>query len=119
LVLTWLVSARSSAKRINRYSLVLVKGLVDLLNRLRTVFVPIVYSSALILLDFFLAAVWCRRMTKWLSILLYSFRSPFRTRPDLAFENLLLGQQPAVLKRQRPCPQLSSSDRSFCVLVVK
>jgi len=36
-------------------------------------------------------------MTKWLSILLHSFLSPFRIRRNLAFENLLLRQQLAVL----------------------
>lgn len=58
-------------------------------------------------------------MTKWLSILLNSFISLFRTRRDLAFENLLLRQQLAVLKEKGVRPQLSATDRSFWVLVSK
>jgi len=58
-------------------------------------------------------------MTKWLSILLNSFISLFRTRRDLAFENLLLRQQLAVLKENGVRPQLSATDRSFWVLVSK
>ncbi len=58
-------------------------------------------------------------MTKWLSILLYSFASLFRTRRDLAFENLLLRQQLAVLKEKGGRPQLSPTDRSFWVIVSK
>ena len=56
-------------------------------------------------------------MTKWLSILLHSLLSLFRTRRDLAFENLLLRQQLAVLKDKVVRPQLSPTDRSFWVLV--
>jgi putative transposase len=58
-------------------------------------------------------------MTKWLSIFLRTFVSLFRTRRDLAFENLLLRQQLAVLKENGTRPQLSSADRSFWVLVSK
>lgn len=58
-------------------------------------------------------------MTKWLLILLHSLVSLFRTRRDLAFENLLLRQQLAVLKEQGVRPQLSQTDRSFWVLVSK
>ena len=42
-----------------------------------------------------------------------------RTRRDLAFENLLLRQQLAVLREKAVRPQLSPSDRSFWVLVSK
>lgn len=55
-------------------------------------------------------------MTKWLSVFLYSFVSLFRSRRDLAFENLLLRQQLTVLKKKGVRPQLSVSDRSFWVL---
>lgn len=58
-------------------------------------------------------------MAKWLSIFLPSFVSLLRTRRDLAFENLLLRQQLAVLKEKRVRPHLSASDRSFWVLVSK
>ena len=58
-------------------------------------------------------------MTKWLSILLNSLTSLVRTRRDLAFENLLLRQQLAVLKEKGVRPQLSTFDRSFWVLVSK
>jgi hypothetical protein len=58
-------------------------------------------------------------MTKWLSILLHFLRSLFRTRRDLAFENLLLRQQLAVLKEMRARPQLSAIDRSFWVVVAR
>ena len=57
-------------------------------------------------------------MTKWLSIFLRTFVSLFRTRRDLAFENLLLRQQLAVLRESGTRPQLSSADRSFWVLFV-
>lgn len=58
-------------------------------------------------------------MTKWLSIFLHTFVSLFRTRRDLAFENLLLRQQLAVLREKGTRPQLSSADRSFWMLVSK
>ena len=58
-------------------------------------------------------------MTKWLSILLHFFLALFRTRRDLAFENLLLRQQLAILKEKGARPQLSASDRSFWVLASK
>lgn len=56
-------------------------------------------------------------MTKWLSILLTSLVSLLRTRRDLAFENLLLRQQLAVLKKNSGRPKVSPADRSFWVLV--
>ena len=52
-------------------------------------------------------------MTKWLSILLHSLTSLLRTRRDLAFENLLLRQQLAVLTEKCARPQLSAAGRSF------
>lgn len=58
-------------------------------------------------------------MTKWLSILIRSSISLFRTRHNLAFENLLLRQQLAVLKEKGARPQLSQADRSFWVLISK
>ena len=56
-------------------------------------------------------------MIKWLSIFLRGFASLFRMHRDLAFENLLLRQQLAVLKNKSARPRLSSADRSFWVLV--
>ncbi len=56
-------------------------------------------------------------MTKWLSILPHVFVSLIRTCRDLAFENLLLRQQLAVLKETGIRPQLSRTDRFFWVLV--
>jgi len=56
-------------------------------------------------------------MTKWLSVFLNSFVSLFRLRRELAFENLLLRQQPAVLTETGVRPRLSAADRSFWTLV--
>lgn len=56
-------------------------------------------------------------MIKWLSIFLHFLVSLVRTRRDLAFENLLLRQQLAVLKEKGTRPQLSSADRLFWVLI--
>jgi hypothetical protein len=56
-------------------------------------------------------------MTKWPSIFLQFLVSLIRTRRDLAFENLLLRQQLAVLKEKGTRPQLSKSDRSFWLLI--
>jgi hypothetical protein len=56
-------------------------------------------------------------MIKWLSICLHTFASLLRTRRDLAFENLLLRQQLAVLRGRGARPRLSSADRAFWVLV--
>ena len=56
-------------------------------------------------------------MIKWLSIFLNFLVSLVRTRRDLAFENLLLRQQLAVLKENGARPQLSQTDRSFWVLI--
>ena len=56
-------------------------------------------------------------MTKWFPVLLNTFVSLFRSRRDLAFENLVLRQQLAVLKEKGARPRLSASDRSFWVLV--
>jgi putative transposase len=58
-------------------------------------------------------------MTKWLSIFLHTFVSLYRTRRDLAFENLVLRQQLAVLNEKGARPRLSSADRSFWALVSK
>ncbi|MCP4299568.1 MAG: transposase family protein [Gammaproteobacteria bacterium] len=58
-------------------------------------------------------------MTKWLTILLQFLVSLFRTRRDLAFENLLLRQQLAVLKEKGARLQLSPADRSFWVMLSK
>ena len=55
-------------------------------------------------------------MTKWLSIFLISFVSLFRARRDLAFENLLLRQQLAILKEQGSRLRLSQTDRTFWVV---
>jgi len=54
-------------------------------------------------------------MTKWLSIIARSIVSMFRTRRNLAFENLLLRHQLAVLKNKAVRPQLTQADRFFWV----
>jgi hypothetical protein len=41
----------------------------------------------------------------------------FRSRADLVFENFVLRQQPAVLKRRRPRPSLSIFDKLFWIAV--
>ena len=56
-------------------------------------------------------------MTKWPSIFLHFLFSLIRSRRDLAFENLVLRQQLAVLKEGGARPQLSQTDRSFWVLI--
>ena len=58
-------------------------------------------------------------MAKWLSIVLHFLVSLFQTRRDLAFENLLLRQQLAVLEDRSGQPRLAQADRSFWVLVSK
>jgi hypothetical protein len=58
-------------------------------------------------------------MTKWLQIILQSLISSTRSRRDLAFENLLLGQQLAAMKHRQPRPRLSKADRIFWVLFSK
>ncbi len=58
-------------------------------------------------------------MTKWLSIFLRVLISTFQTRRDLAFENLLLRQQLAVLKSKRTRPQLTQADRVFWMFASK
>ncbi len=55
-------------------------------------------------------------MTKWLSIFLQSLISVFQSRRDLAFENLLLRQQLAVMKQSCQRPSLSPADRRFWAL---
>ncbi len=58
-------------------------------------------------------------MTKWLSILLYSFVSLFRIRRDSALENLLLWQQLAVVKSNGTRVRLTAADRFFWILISK
>ena len=58
-------------------------------------------------------------MKKWLILFLQSLASAFRTRHDLAFENLLLRQQLAVMKQNFPRPTISSTDRHFWVMASK
>ena len=41
----------------------------------------------------------------------------FRSRRDLVFENIVLRQQLAVLKRRRPRPSLSAFDKLFWIAV--
>lgn len=48
-------------------------------------------------------------------LLLQTVRALFRGRADLVMENLALGQQVAVLERDRPRPPLSNVDRMFWV----
>jgi hypothetical protein len=52
-------------------------------------------------------------MLKWLGILIGTLRSVFRSRRDLALENLALRQRVAVLKQAHPRPKLSDGDRFF------
>lgn len=54
-------------------------------------------------------------MMKWLSIFLQSLVSALQSRGDLAFENLLLRQQLAVMKRSCSRPPLSKPDRLFWI----
>jgi putative transposase len=56
-------------------------------------------------------------MTKWLSIFVHSLVSALQSHRDLAFENLILRQQLAVMKRSCSRPSISRSDRQFWVLV--
>jgi putative transposase len=56
-------------------------------------------------------------MLRWLGILIGTLRSVCRSRRNLAFENLVLRQQVAVLKRAHPRPRLSDGDRFFWLLV--
>ena len=56
-------------------------------------------------------------MTKWLSLSLHFLNSVIRSRRDLAFENLLLRQQLAVMKRNCSRPPISRADRMFWVFV--
>ena len=58
-------------------------------------------------------------MTKWLSILLHSLVSLFRIRRDLAFENLLLRQQLAVVKVNGTRVRLTAADRFFWMFISK
>ena len=52
-------------------------------------------------------------MIRWLSIFIPWCRSVFQTQRELAFENLALRQQLAVMKSQQPQPRLSIGDRRF------
>lgn len=56
-------------------------------------------------------------MTKWPSIFVHSLVSALQSHRDLAFENLILRQQLAVMKRSCSRPSISRSDRQFWVLV--
>ncbi len=49
------------------------------------------------------------------ALLIQTVRALFRSRADLALENLALRQQVAVLKQQRPRPPLTRMDRAFWV----
>ena len=48
-------------------------------------------------------------------LLVQTFRALFRSRADLALENLALRQQVAVWKQKRARPPLSGTDRAFWV----
>ena len=52
-------------------------------------------------------------MIRWLSIFIFWCRSIFQTQGELAFENLALRQQIAVMKFQQPRPKLRVGDRRF------
>lgn len=52
---------------------------------------------------------------KVMALLVQTVRVLFRSRADLAIENLALRQQVAVLKQQRPRPPLTPMDRAFWV----
>ena len=56
-------------------------------------------------------------MAKWLAIIARTLRSLMRNRRDLAFENLALCQQIAVLKHRHPRPRLGDTDRLFWALL--
>ena len=58
-------------------------------------------------------------MLKLLGTLFTTAGSALKSRRDLAMENLALRQQLAILKRERPRPQLTDPDRLFWVLLSK
>ncbi len=58
-------------------------------------------------------------MLKWIAIIVRTLRSALRPRRELAFENLVLRQQLAVLKHRHPRPRLTDSDRLFWVVISK
>ena len=56
-------------------------------------------------------------MLNWLGLVVGTFRSALRTQRELAFENLVLRQQLAVLKHRHPRPWLTDADRRFWVVL--
>ena len=56
-----------------------------------------------------------RTLVRVMALLAQTVRALFRSRADLALENLALRQQVAVLKQQRPKPPLTAMDRAFGV----
>lgn len=56
-------------------------------------------------------------MLHLISALIGAVLATVRSRGDLAIENLALRQQLAILKRERPRPRLSKTDRAFWVLL--
>lgn len=56
-------------------------------------------------------------MIKWLSVFMRAMISALRARRDLAVENLLLRQQPAVYKQHQRRPRLTDADRRFWAII--
>jgi hypothetical protein len=56
-----------------------------------------------------------RTLVRVMTLLVQTVRALFRSRADLALENLALRQQVAVLKQKRPRPLLTGMDRAFWV----
>ena len=56
-----------------------------------------------------------RTLVRVMTLLVQTIRALFRSRADLALENLALRQQVAVLKQQRPRPPLTGLDRALWV----
>jgi len=58
-------------------------------------------------------------MLRWLGIIIRTLRSVFRSRQELALENLVLRQQLAVFKHAHSRPRLTGTDRLFWVVLSK
>ena len=56
-----------------------------------------------------------KTLVRMMALLVQTVRVLFRSRADLALENLALRQQVAVLKQKRPRPSLTGMDRAFWV----
>jgi hypothetical protein len=56
-----------------------------------------------------------KTLVRLMALPVRTVRVLFRSRADLALENLALRQQVAVLEQQRPRPSLTAMDRAFWV----